>query len=229
VSDPDDLSFGAVLARGLDEGELTPRRAELFRIAGEVRTIMDRLVSTTASDEELGAAADALAVVAGMFTSLPSGSAYEGFAEAANSGGSMGHFDHSPMLGGANPLAPPLRLRAIDDRTIEGDVIFGAAYEGPPGCVHGGFVAAAFDEILGCTQSLSGSPGMTGRLIVNYRSPTPLHTPLRFVTTWDRTEGRKVFTSGSLFAGDRLCAEAEGLFISIDFERFRSLKDARDG
>ena len=52
-----------------------------------------------------------------------------------------------------------------------GTATFGAAYEGPPGCVHGGFVAAAFDEVLGSTQSLSGEPGMTGRLTVNYRSP----------------------------------------------------------
>ena len=37
---------------------------------------------------------------------------------------------------------------------------FGSAYEGPPGCVHGGFVAAAFDEVLGFVQSLGGQPGL---------------------------------------------------------------------
>ena len=43
-------------------------------------------------------------------------------------------------------------------------VTFGSAYEGPPGCVHGGYVAAAFDEMLGFVQSLGGNPGMTARL-----------------------------------------------------------------
>ena len=76
-------------------------------------------------------------------------------------------------------------------------------------------MAAAFDEVLGSTQSLSGSPGMTGRLTVSYRSPTPLETELRFVGWLERVEGRKIFTQGELWAGDRLCAEAEGLFISI--------------
>ena len=98
---------------------------------------------------------------------------YEGFAEAANAGEPFGFFDHSPMLGRANPLAPPIRLWLEGDRIL-GTATFGAAYEGPPGCVHGGYVAAAFDEVLGSTQSLSGSPGMTGRLTVHYRKPTPL-------------------------------------------------------
>ena len=42
-------------------------------------------------------------------------------------------------------------------------------------------------------------------------------------------EGRKIFTNGWLYATEadgteRLCAEAEGLFISIDFGRFAALK-----
>ena len=95
--------------------------------------------------------------------------------KSANAGEPFGFFDHSPMLGQANPLAPPIRLWLEGDR-IHGTATFGAAYEGPPGCVHGGYVAAAFDEVLGSTQSLSGSPGMTGRLTVHYRKPTPLNT-----------------------------------------------------
>ena len=39
--------------------------------------------------------------------------------------------------------------------------------------------------------------------------------------------GRKTFTYGSLKAGDRLCAEAEGLFIAIDFEKMLELREAR--
>ena len=81
---------------------------------------------------------------------------------------------------------------------------FGAAYEGPPTCVHGGFVAAAFDEVLGLAQSLGGNPGMTGTLTVRYRKPTPLHTDLRFEATLDGQEGRKLFTSGRVYAGDTL-------------------------
>ena len=76
---------------------------------------------------------------------------------------------------------------------VAGRVTFGSAYEGPPGCVHGGYVAAAFDELLGATQSLSGTQGMTAHLEVDYRRPTPLNTPLELEGWLDRREGRKIW------------------------------------
>jgi len=126
-----------------------------------------------------------------------------------------GHFDYSPLIGRSNPLAPPVIMHADADGTVHGRVTFGSAYEGPPGCVHGGLVAAAFDEVLGYAQIFSGRPGMTGKLEVSYRAPTPLHRELRFTARVDRREGRKVFVQCQLRAGDQLCAEATGLFISM--------------
>ena len=84
-------------------------------------------------------------------------------------------------------------------------------------------LAAAFDEVLGMAQSLSGQAGFTGTLTIRYRSPTPLYEDLRFRAWVDRVEGRKIFTSGTCHAGERLTAEAEGIFISVDRERFEKL------
>ena len=212
----------------LTSTEISPRRAEVRRLADAARRVLHGLVITDADEDDLRDAADRLEAVATLFDSSAKRSIYEGFAEAANSGDPHGFFDHSPMLGRANPLAPPISLRMVDEQTMEGIATFAAGYEGPPGCVHGGYVAAAFDEVLGAAQSLSGSPGMTGRLTVHYRSPTPLHEELRITGRFERVEGRKIFTTGTLHAGERLCAEAEGLFISIDFARFASLKAARE-
>ena len=78
-----------------------------------------------------------------------------------------------------------------------------------------GYVAAAFDELLGLAQSLSGAPGMTGTLSVRYESPTPLHTPLRLTGRLVGVERRKIFTEGEIYAGDTLTARAEGIFISL--------------
>ncbi len=89
--------------------------------------------------------------------------------------------------------------------------------------MHGGYIAGAFDEVLGAAQTYSGNPGMTGTLTIKYRSPTPLHTPLRMVGEYVRSEGRRVYTEGSLWAGDRLCAEAEGIFVSVPATRFAEL------
>ncbi len=211
----------------LHEVEPSPRRAALFRVAGAIRGVLHSMVQTSAPIEVIEAAASDLEQAAERLGGFTSKSMYEGFAEAANSPDPFGFFDHSPMLGRANPLAPPIRLWLEGERIL-GTATFGAAYEGPPGCVHGGYVAAAFDEVLGSTQSLSGSPGMTGRLTVHYRKPTPLETELRFEGWLESVSGRKILTRGALYAGDALCAEAEGLFISIDPSRFAELKQERD-
>ena len=125
-------------------------------------------------------------------------------------------------------MAPPLRLAVVDGH-IEATVTFGRSYEGPPGYVHGGFVAGIFDEALGAAQGFSGLAGMTGRLIVHYRSPTPLDTELRLRADMDSVDGRKIFCSGTLWAGDRLCAEAEGLFVTIAPELLRAMLEQRGG
>lgn len=205
----------------------SPRRQALFRAADAIRDVLHRMVQTSAPNDVIEAAADELEAAAARFAPYDAKSMYEGYAESANAGEPFAFFDHSPMLGQANPLAPPIRLWLDDDR-IRGTATFGAAYEGPPGCVHGGYIAAAFDEMLGSVQSLSGNPGMTGRLTVHYRKPTPLHTELSFLGWIDSIEGRKIFTRGELRAGDLLCAEAEGLFISMNFGQFADMKAERD-
>jgi acyl-coenzyme A thioesterase PaaI-like protein len=213
--------------------ELTERRVAMRSVADSMRSIIDRLVATAAPTELIVEMVEQLASIAGQLESWPHGTLYEGFAEAANAGADPhAMFEHSPFIGRANPLAPPMRLAEVDGR-VEGHVRFGSAYEGPPGCVHGGYVAGAFDELLGATQSLSGNPGMTARLIVNYRTPTPLQRDLRMVGELTRVEGRKIFTNGWLYCTEpdgteRLCAESEGLFISMDFGRFAALKTLRE-
>ncbi len=127
------------------------------------------------------------------------------------------HFlDASPFTGRFSPLAPPIALRVEDDEVI-GDVVYGRPYEGPPGFVHGGFIAGGFDEVLGYAQARSDQPGMTGRLTIGYRSPTPLHTPLQYRARLTKFDGRKNTVTAELrvAADDRLCAEATGLFIAL--------------
>jgi acyl-coenzyme A thioesterase PaaI-like protein len=207
---------------------LTDRQTEQRRLAAEMRSVIDKLVATQAPEEALRYAADALARLAVEFDIYPRGRTYEGFAEAANAGGDLAAlFDHSPLIGKANPLAPPMLLETGDDRVF-GRVTFGSAYEGPPGCVHGGYVAAMFDELLGAGQSLSGCAGMTGTLSIRYRRPTPLHRELDLETWVDRVEGRKIFVRGTCAVDGVTVSEAEGIFISLPAERFVELRDERD-
>ena len=87
----------------------------------------------------------------------------------------------------------------------------------------------AFDEVCGVAQSTTGNPGMTVNLTIDYRAPTPLHKPLEFRAFVASTEKRKIITTGSLYHGETLCAEATGIFVSMRpeiFERLTQLRDA---
>ena len=197
------------------------------RLANAMRLVIERLVPSNAPEDELRAAADGLERYAERLNEHPRLKNAMGHAESANAGDVGAFFDQSPMIGLANPLAPPITVARSGERSAVASATFGSAYEGPPGCVHGGFVAAAFDEVLGFVQSLSGSPGFTGTLTIRYRTPTPLHTELRFNAEIDRTEGRKTFASGQLHAGGGLCAEAEGVFIAARPGKLEHLHEAR--
>lgn len=197
------------------------------RLARAMRLVIERLVPSNAPEDELRRAAEGLERYAEVLRAHPRLKHFHGFAESANAGDVGAFFDQSPMIGLANPLAPPITIGRSGERTAVATVRFGSAYEGPPGCVHGGFVAAAFDEVLGYVQSLGGNPGMTARLTVHYRAPTPLHTELRFEAELTRIEGRKIFTQSRVMANGEVTAEAEGLFVSVDRARFLELLEQR--
>lgn len=195
-------------------------RAEL---AAATRTIIDELMRSTAGDQDLEHAAELVASAAELLRGRTHGRDYVGVAEGSLANGREHFLDFSPFIGLLNPLAPPLTVQYANDSTVIATCTYGAAYEGPPGCLHGGFIAAGFDEVLGFAQGYAGQQGMTAKLEISYRSPTPLFREVRFVGRMDRVEGRKIFTSATLSDGDRLCAEAEGLFISMKPEVFGRL------
>ena len=228
MTEPEDGGFGfAARMEGMRDAGVTPQRLEMRRLADAMRLVIDRLVATRAPQERLAEAATALEAIAAQLEGYPQGHTFEGFSESANAGDPHAFFDHSPIIGRANPLAPPLDLATLEDKVV-GRARFGSAYEGPPGAVHGGYVAAAFDELLGMAQSLGGKPGMTGTLTIRYRRPHPLHTEIEFEAELVRVEGRKIFTTGRSYAGGNLLAEAEGIFISVDFSKIAELMARRD-
>jgi acyl-coenzyme A thioesterase PaaI-like protein len=209
------------------EGIIEPRQGLARSVGDAVRQVIDRLTATNAPPEVLSGIQEKVAEVGATLSRYDAVRSYEGVSEASGLGRDNAFFDWSPLMGMANPIAPPL-VADVQDGLVIAHAVFGMAYEGPPGCVHGGFIAAAFDEVLGLAQSLSGKVGMTGTLTVRYRRPTPLNTELRFEAQVDSVSGRKVFTSARLSAGEELTAEATGLFISIPPERFQALASFRN-
>ena len=126
------------------------------------------------------------------------------------------YLPRSPIVGEASPLSPRLDWETVEHEgrlVVVARGVFGAPYEGPPGFVHGGWVACAFDEVLGIANIASGHPGMTGRLTVHYRHPTPLHRELELRAWVDRVEGRRIMSRAEMRDGETLTAEADGIFV----------------
>ena len=119
------------------------------------------------------------------------------------------------VIGLRNPFASFFsENRTIeDDGRVVYDVELGPLYEGPPGLVHGGVSALLLDQLLGETAARAGGPGMTGRLTMHYRRPTPLGK-LRLRGWSESIEGRKSIAKGEVLDPDgNVTVEAEGLFI----------------
>ena len=124
----------------------------------------------------------------------------------ASDGDGRVYLDHSRGVGAYNPAFPEYALRVEGNRAA-GTVSFPVLYEGPPGVVHGGFLAVFFDQVIQQHNCDVGRAGKTTRLELRYLAPTPLLRELRFEI--ERTEEeRRIESSARLFAGDVLCATA---------------------
>ena len=98
------------------------------------------------------------------------------------------------------------------------DFHLGAAYEGPPGHVHGGVAALVLDHILGAAASSPEKPRLTGTITLRYLRITrlgQLHAEARIT----RTDGVKTFTAGHLADDEGITVEAEGVFIQPRWSR----------
>ena len=125
------------------------------------------------------------------------------------------------VAGPANPTSVDIRTRLVADG-VEADVVFGPAFEGAPGRVHGGMVAAVFDDLLGGAMAQTRAIGFTGRLTVHYRAPIPIETTIRFRLLPGTKEGRKLNVHGDARIDDRVLASADALMILVDAEHFKT-------
>ncbi len=117
------------------------------------------------------------------------------------------------VIGLRNALAPPVVTHRDETGTVAADFHLGAAYEGPPGHVHGGVSALILDHVLGEAASPDRTPRFTGTITIRYLRATPLG-PLRVAAWRTRTEGIKTFCSGQISDAEGITVEAEGVFIT---------------
>ncbi|GLB64277.1 aromatic compound degradation protein PaaI [Dietzia sp. NCCP-2495] len=215
MSDDEMFSFAQAreqLGESFDPLPVPPLPAtdpDLDRVVAELRRLRDASAALANSEVELGDIADRLGEVAGLLESrVPSPEK-----RLENLWKGYGTRRSNPVAGPENPIAPPVDFVGCDDGSVMATLTLGPAYQGPPGCVHGGISALIIDHMMGLANHWAGRYGMTAHYELDYCSPTPLLVPLTFRCWVHETEGRKTWTHATIHAGDRLCVEARGLFL----------------
>lgn len=126
------------------------------------------------------------------------------------------YVDHGYDVGDYNPCFPQYTFavdggggagRGSGHGSARGTVEFPVSYEGPPGTVHGGFLAVFFDCVLQQLNCALGLAGKTAELSLQYRRPTPLLTPL--VYRAERSvDDRRITAHAQLLLDDAVLCEA---------------------
>lgn len=198
---------------------VTPTVAAARRATSATRRLIAATVNSGAPLDELDAAADAIEELADRLEPHRRDTRYAGTPGVRVGGDNTSILETHPLIGPSNPLAPPMTVARDGDRA-RATVTYSHQYEGPPGRVHGGMLAAAFDLVVGAAAALSGKVFFTGTLTVRYLAPTPLHVPVEFEATLDRVEDRRLFASGRLHVDGKVTAEAEGVFVTVREDAF---------
>jgi acyl-coenzyme A thioesterase PaaI-like protein len=201
-------------------------------LAQELRAIALCLIDHEVEADDVRAALKAASQVRPHLSGSRRPRWYEGPEPASFGSDTAQAFDSlSPIRGRMNPVAPPLSMemaeRADGSKYIAGRARLSNVYEGPPRGVHGGIVAALFDEILGASMALAPPPGVTAKLEVDYRHLTPIGEELRLEAWITDERDRRVYAKATCHAGDTLTAQATALFIRIDFKEAEGRMRAR--
>lgn len=209
------------------------RRARAWELSEELRRIVEALAVCDVAPDQLDAATRLARELRSRLGGPPRSRWYDADEDTRSLGpeSRSAYLEQSPIRGRNNPIAPPLVVDTIEreggDRGVMGRARLGMAYEGPPHGVHGGWIAALFDELLGSAQGLTTSPGVTAKLTIRYRQITPIDADLRFEGWIARDEGRGIVAKATCHVGNTLTADAEGLFVRVDFNQIEERMQRR--
>ncbi|AQT80071.1 thioesterase [Mycolicibacterium litorale] len=193
----------------LSAEEVARLRAVYEPLAESVRQLVDATIRTEVDEQTVAAVkADVDAAVARLRSRQIDGA----FGVRRTTSGESMSWGNA-VIGVRNALAPPLETHREPDGRRWTDFYLGAAYEGPPGHVHGGVSALILDHILGEAASPDGKPRFTGSITVRYVRATPLG-PLHAEAAITRTDGVKTFCAGHISDSQGVTVEAEGVFIT---------------
>lgn len=190
------------------------------RLAAAARALNEKLVSSDINPE---LAAALTQKIDALTAELSQAQQVDGLIDMAKRG-ERGTIDdvmgELVSVGGrSHPCSPELLWQEASNR-IMGTVRFSQAFEGPPGHVHGGWVAGVLDHLMGMTHVRTGYPGMTGGLSVRYLKPTPLNQVIEVSAEATELDAKRTEVKAAMRFGDTTTATAEAIFVRVDRAKF---------
>ncbi len=125
---------------------------------------------------------------------------------------------HCFVCGLSNPFGLHLRFYNTGLGEVSAEVTLPEQFEGYPGVVHGGIVAAMLDEAAGRSHMMGDNARFmyTARLEVRYRKNVPVGKPIRLVGKAGTSKRRTAVATSAVYDEEsNLLAEAEALLVDI--------------
>jgi acyl-coenzyme A thioesterase PaaI-like protein len=128
---------------------------------------------------------------------------------------------HCFICGRKSPVGLKMSFFTTGPGQVEAEHVVPDVYQGYPGMVHGGVVAAMLDETAGRSVMSEGREHffMTLKLEIKYRQMVPTETLLRITGRLDSLRGRRATAHGEIRLPDgTLAAEADVLLMKMPDE-----------
>ena len=204
----------------------TPAREAAVELGAAARHLLDAVVSSELPPGELEQIARMLRDVTARLKRESRGDRAGHGIDDPEAGVRM----FNPVVGQANPVAPPVHLYETTAGTELGWLEFGRIHEGIPGHAHGGFTALVLDQMMSRANGLLGEAGVTLTMEVAYHRVVPLGERLVVGAEVVKRVGRKVWSRAWIAhlsdPGTPLAA-ATGLFLRLPAGRLQDLFDQR--
>ena len=126
--------------------------------------------------------------------------------------------NHCFVCGRENPFGLHLEFYETTPGEVVVEYTVPEQFQGYPGVVHGGVVAAMLDEVTGRVH-MGGYPPrfmFTARLDIHYRKNVPIGKPLRIIGHAGKSRERTATATGQIFGPDgELLADAEAVLVNV--------------
>lgn len=126
---------------------------------------------------------------------------------------------HCFVCGVENPVGLQLKIYQTEPGVIETTYTAPDHFQGYPGVLHGGIVAALLDEISG--RAHMGDPSeprfmFTGKIEVKYRKNVPIGKPLKIIGKAGKSKGKMANCWAGIYDEENsLLAEATALLLDV--------------